>query len=91
MNIMFSFNLKLYHQNFNRSYLNGSIRLPVNERELALSNNLYYSDASTNNISETMYTVGYNDSKAFRNIFKKYTGLSPAHYRSKYNREMAMA
>lgn len=50
-----------------------------------------YLESSTNNISETMYTVGYNDSKAFRNIFKKYTGLSPAHYRSKYNREMAMA
>ncbi len=48
-------------------------------------------ESSTNNISETMFTVGYNDSKAFRTIFKKYTGLTPASYRNKYNREMAMA
>ena len=39
------------------------------------------------NISEVMYEVGYTDLKAFRNIFKKITGLSPADYRSRYNKE----
>ena len=50
-----------------------------------------YLESSTNNISQTMYTVGYSDSKSFRTVFKKYTGLTPAHYRNKYNREMALA
>ena len=42
------------------------------------------------NVNEVMYAVGYNDNKAFRNIFKKITGLSPLEYKSKYYR-MAMA
>jgi YesN/AraC family two-component response regulator len=37
-----------------------------------------------------MYSVGYSDSKAFRTMFKKITGLSPVSYRNKYNREMAV-
>lgn len=48
-------------------------------------------ESSPDNITEVMYQVGYNDNKAFRNTFKKYTGLSPMEYRNKYNREMAVA
>ena len=48
-------------------------------------------ESSTNNINEVMYKVGYNDTKAFRNIFRKHSGLSPIEYRNKYNREMAKA
>ena len=47
-------------------------------------------ESSTNNVQEVMYNVGYNDNKAFRNVFRKYTGLAPADYRNKYNREMTM-
>jgi transcriptional regulator GlxA family with amidase domain len=39
------------------------------------------------NVSEVMYEVGYSDTKAFRTIFKRITGLSPVEYRSKYNKE----
>jgi transcriptional regulator GlxA family with amidase domain len=38
-------------------------------------------------INELMYDVGYSDTKAFRTTFKKVTGLSPIHYRNKYNKE----
>ena len=48
-------------------------------------------ESSTLNINEVMYAVGYNDEKAFRKVFKKYTGLSPLEYRKKFNREMAFA
>lgn len=48
-------------------------------------------ESSTKNVHEVMHTVGYNDDKAFRNTFRKFTGLSPMEYRSKYNREMALA
>ncbi len=37
-------------------------------------------------INQVMYNVGYSDPKAFRDIFKKHTGLSPNDYRQKYNR-----
>lgn len=37
-------------------------------------------------INEVMYSVGYSDSKAFRTMFKKVTGLSPLDYKRKYNR-----
>jgi AraC-like DNA-binding protein len=38
-----------------------------------------------------MYDVGYNDTKAFREVFRKVTQMSPIDYRKKYNREMIMA
>ena len=41
-------------------------------------------------ISEVMYDTGYSDIKAFREVFKKYTGLSPLDYRNRYNKEAVM-
>ena len=37
-------------------------------------------------INEVMFNVGYNDAKAFRNTFRKITGLTPFEYRSRYNK-----
>ncbi|MEE1898115.1 helix-turn-helix domain-containing protein [Flavobacterium rakeshii] len=48
-------------------------------------------ETSNKNINEIMYEVGYNDTKTFRNLFKKLTGLSPVEYRNKYNRETIVA
>jgi transcriptional regulator GlxA family with amidase domain len=44
-------------------------------------------ETSRKNINEVMYDVGYSDTKAFRAVFKKITGLPPIEYRNKYNRE----
>lgn len=41
-------------------------------------------EVSNKNISEVMYDVGYSDTKAFRSVFKKITGMTPIEYRSKY-------
>lgn len=46
---------------------------------------------TTQSILEVMYFIGYNDEKAFRTVFRKYSGLSPKEYQKKYNREMAFA
>lgn len=43
-------------------------------------------EASRKNVTEVMYDVGYSDTKAFRTVFKKITGLSPIDYRNKYSR-----
>lgn len=44
---------------------------------------------SRENVSEVMYQVGYNDTKAFRSTFKKITGLSPIEYKNKYSKNTA--
>ena len=48
-------------------------------------------ETSRKSVNELMYDVGYNDTKAFRTVFKRVTGLSPIEYRNKYNREAVMA
>jgi transcriptional regulator GlxA family with amidase domain len=42
-------------------------------------------ETSRKNVNEVMYDVGYSDTKAFRTMFKKITGLSPMDYKNKYN------
>lgn len=44
-------------------------------------------ETSRKNINEIMDDVGYSDTKAFRTIFRRTTGLSPIEYRNKYNKE----
>lgn len=48
-------------------------------------------ETSRKNVNEVMFEVGYSDTKAFRTVFKKTTGLSPVDYRNKYNKEAAAA
>jgi transcriptional regulator GlxA family with amidase domain len=48
-------------------------------------------ETSRKNVNEVMYDVGYTDTKAFRTVFKKITGLSPIDYRNKYNKMLAVA
>jgi transcriptional regulator GlxA family with amidase domain len=38
-------------------------------------------------VNEVMYDVGYSNIKAFRDVFKKITSMSPVDYRNKYNKE----
>ncbi|MDX1955858.1 MAG: helix-turn-helix domain-containing protein [Chitinophagaceae bacterium] len=41
-------------------------------------------EGSRKSVTEVMYEVGYSDTKAFRDIFKKITGLTPIEYRNKF-------
>ncbi len=47
-------------------------------------------ERSCKNISEVMFDVGYTDTKAFRELFKKITGLTPVEYRNKYYKDAAV-
>jgi transcriptional regulator GlxA family with amidase domain len=44
-------------------------------------------ETSRKTVNEVMYDVGYNDSKAFREAFRRITGMSPLEYRNRYNKE----
>jgi transcriptional regulator GlxA family with amidase domain len=44
-------------------------------------------ETSRKTINEVMYDVGYSDVKAFREVFRRFTGMSPLEYRKNYNKE----
>lgn len=39
-------------------------------------------------VNEVMYDVGYSDTKAFRDVFSRVTGMSPLDYKARYSRGM---
>lgn len=43
-------------------------------------------ETSRKTINEVMYDVGYTDVKAFREVFKRITGVPPLDYRMRYNK-----
>ncbi len=47
-------------------------------------------EKTNKNVNEVMYEVGYSDTKAFRNVFRKITGLTPVAYRNKFNKDAAV-
>ena len=44
-------------------------------------------ETSRKTINEVMYEVGYSDVKAFREVFRRITGVSPLEYKNKYNKD----
>jgi hypothetical protein len=54
-------------------------------RAIEAAKNAFETNRKT--INEVMYDVGYSDMKAFREIFKRITGMSPLEYRGRYNKE----
>lgn len=46
-------------------------------------------ETSRKMVNEVMFEVGYSDQKAFREVFRRITGLSPLEYRNRYNKDAA--
>lgn len=42
-------------------------------------------ESTRKSVNEVMYEVGYNDTKAFREVFIRIAGVSPLNYKLKYN------
>ncbi len=79
-------------RNFDRRFIKATGNTPLEywqrvKVEAAKSN----LEKGRKTIFEVMYEVGYSDDKAFREVFKKITGISPLDYRAKYNKEVVMA
>ncbi len=45
-------------------------------------------EISRKTVSEIMYEVGYSDQKAFREVFRRFTGMSPVEYKGRYNKDL---
>lgn len=75
-------------RNFDRRFIKATGNTPVEYlQRVKIEAAKKAFEASKKTVSEIMYEVGYNDPKAFRELFKKITGLSPVQYRHKYNKE----
>jgi transcriptional regulator GlxA family with amidase domain len=76
-------------RNFDRRFVRATGNTPI-EYAQRVKVELAKKKFETNrkNINEVMYEVGYSDLKAFREVFRKFTGMSPLEYKNKYNKEI---
>ncbi|SKC65507.1 GlxA family transcriptional regulator [Ohtaekwangia koreensis] len=78
-------------RNFDRRFIKATGNTPVEYSQRVKIESAKKSFESTRKtINEVMYDVGYSDVKAFREVFRKITGMSPLEYRAKYNKEAAV-
>jgi transcriptional regulator GlxA family with amidase domain len=75
-------------RNFDRRFIKATGNTPVEyAQRVKIESAKKAFESSRKSINEVMYDVGYSDLKAFREVFRKITGMSPLAYRSKYNKE----
>lgn len=75
-------------RNFDRRFIKATGNTPVEYlQRVKIESAKKAFETSRKTIHEVMYDVGYADVKAFREVFKRITGMSPAEYKKKYNKE----
>jgi transcriptional regulator GlxA family with amidase domain len=75
-------------RNFDRRFIKATGNTPVEySQRVKIEAAKKAFETTRKTINEVMYEVGYSDVKAFREVFRKITGISPLEYRSKYNKE----
>jgi len=75
-------------RNFDRRFIKATGNTPVEySQRVKIESAKKAFENSRKTINEVMYEVGYSDVKAFREVFRKITGMSPIEYKGKYNKE----
>jgi transcriptional regulator GlxA family with amidase domain len=75
-------------RNFDRRFIKATGNTPVEYAQRVKIESAKKSlETSRKTINEVMYAVGYTDIKAFRELFRRITGMSPLEYRNRYNKE----
>ncbi len=78
--------LAMSRRNFDRRFIKATGNTPVEYlQRVKIEVAKKALEMGRKNINEVMNEVGYADDKAFREVFKKITGLSPLDYKAKYN------
>ncbi|WP_256012369.1 GlxA family transcriptional regulator [Desertivirga xinjiangensis] len=80
--------LAVGRRNFDRRFIKETGNTPVEYMQrvrIEKAKNEF--ETSRKTVNEVMYQVGYSDMKAFREVFRKVTGMTPLDYRKKYNKE----
>lgn len=84
--------LSIGRRNFDRRFIKATGFTPLDYLQrvkIEAAKKLF--ESSRKNVNEIMYEVGYNDAKAFRDVFNRVTGLSPVDYKAKYNKESRLS
>ena len=80
--------LAISRRNFDRRFIKATGNTPVEYlQRVKVEVAKKTLERGRKSIFEVMNEVGYADDKAFREVFKKITGLSPLDYRLKFNKE----
>ncbi|GAA4335286.1 GlxA family transcriptional regulator [Mucilaginibacter gynuensis] len=78
-------------RNFDRRFIKATGNTPVEySQRVKIESAKKAFENSRKTINEVMFDVGYSDVKAFREVFRKITGMSPLEYRSRYNKEAGL-
>lgn len=79
-------------RNFGRRFLKATGNTPVEyAQRVKIESAKKAFETSRKTINEVMYEVGYSDMKAFREVFRRVTGITPLEYRDKYNKRKALS
>lgn len=83
---MFGVGRRTFERRFKKATSNTIVEYVQRVKIEAAKKNL---ETGRKTVNEVMYDAGYTDAKAFRDVFKKITGVSPIDYRNKYNMQAA--
>jgi transcriptional regulator GlxA family with amidase domain len=87
-----SSDLNISRRNFDRRFIKATGFTPLDYLQrvkIEAAKKMFETTRKT--VNEIMYEVGYNDSKAFRDVFFRISGLTPLEYKMKYNKERKLA
>lgn len=77
-------------RNFDRRFIKATGNTPLEyAQRVKIESAKKALERTRKTVNEVMYEVGYSDVKAFREVFRKMTGLSPQEYKNKYNKEVS--
>jgi transcriptional regulator GlxA family with amidase domain len=83
-----SSSLAVSRRNFDRRFIKATGNTPVEyTQRVKIEAAKKALETSRKNINEVMYEIGYSDVKAFREVFRRITGISPLEYKTRYNKE----
>ena len=78
-------------RNFDRRFIKATGNTPIEyAQRVKIESAKKAFETTRKTINEVMYDVGYSDVKAFREIFRRLTGMSPLEYRGRYNKEASL-
>ncbi len=80
--------LAIGRRSFDRRFIKATGNTPIEyQQRVRIETAKKALESSRKNINEVMYETGYSDEKAFREVFRRITGVSPLEYKRKFNKD----